>query len=622
MKKKILLIGARGVGKTSLLRRWQKASRFTKYKWIDLDQEIEKAAGQMVAELFHERGEAQFRQIESSLLTQFLLSPEECVIAVGAGLEWGQFDWQKISGGRASELRSQVEIIWVRRFSDSSGRIFLDRPRLEPNLNPLDEFAERHSGRFAEYDRQADWIYEMPEGHFEKSAEELALLENEGLRIGGCLTLQQRHREHTGKILNWKFDWVEIRDDTWTVEEAKRWRDKFGDQPILWSARKFAGQSPFFELARPGDEVDWALELGEPPDENITILSSHTTEAPLDPMGKRHLKWSPLVETWEELARGIEWQKESPLARSFLPRSAMGRWGWYRAWMKGKQKLNFVREFVSQAGDQPSLHEWLRTPEQATQFGAVLGSPVAHSWSPMQHLEFFRKSDRAFFAIDIRREEFGTALAQLMDLGLIAAAVTAPLKALAFTFAAHPSQACEAVRSANTLWLTTDGWHAENTDLIGIRKIAVQNDFLEPIFVWGGGGTLATIKSVFPEAIEYSVRTRKERETQIQPFSFARDSGQSGAPENSEAIGATDSANQDIEIDWKPKNRPQTVIWAASPSDALPPAHWLPKAIFDLNYVEHSRAREYAMKLGARYISGQSMFVEQAKAQQEIWKKL
>lgn len=594
MRRKVLLIGARGVGKSALIKRWQKFSAAKDFEWLDLDQEVEKVTGQSIASLFQIEGESAFRHLEMSLLNQFLRSSSAFVIAVGAGFDWSRFQFPI--------PRDEIEVIWLRRASDVQGRIFLDRPRLDPHLDPLDEYNARHSGRFAEYERQADWIYEMPEGLFSESRVEIDLLESSALGIGGCFTLQNRHRTHRMKLESWHFDYLEIRDDIWSAGEAAKWREVFPTRRMLWAARNPAQDSKFLDFFHWGDEFDWALELGPPKDEKITIISSHGPDAPVDPENHRHLKWSPLVETWEQIRQGWKWQQEDPKSRSYLPRSSSGRWQWFRALMKGRQKLNFVREFQTQAADQPSLSHWLRTPEVPKRFAAVLGSPVSYSWSPITHADFFGEAGLGFFAIDLQREEFATALSFLQELGLVAAAVTSPLKKLAYDFAGNLLDRAKDLQSVNTLWLEKGIWQGENTDLMGLQKAASLSDFWEPIFIWGGGGTLSSINAVFPEATEFSARTGKARERRAHP----RIEVEGGSPAH----------------EGKTQIFPQTVVWAASPRDPLPPADWRPKVIFDLNYVENSRAREWAMKVGARYISGQSLFYGQAQAQQSLWKSL
>lgn len=54
----------------------------------------------------------------------------------------------------------------------------------------------------------------------------------------------------------------------------------------------------------------------------------------------------------------------------------------------------------------------------------------------------------------------------------------------------------------------------------------------------------------------------------------------------------------------------------------MPPKHWKPSRIIDINYTEDSPGLEYALKVQAQYTAGMGFFKEQAKKQREIFKQL
>ena len=62
--KNIILIGARGSGKTSIGR---KIAELTGRKFIDADTEIEHIAGKSIPEIFDEQGENAFRELEKAM---------------------------------------------------------------------------------------------------------------------------------------------------------------------------------------------------------------------------------------------------------------------------------------------------------------------------------------------------------------------------------------------------------------------------------------------------------------------------------------------------------------------------------------------------------------------------
>ena len=142
------LIGHRGVGKSSLLKRLESYGAQT----FDLDDEIAKSQGKTVSEIFSSFGEKEFRKLESEIFQQISTqhNTSDVFISVGAGFEG---PWP-----------TGVQKIWVRRKTDGQGRIFLNRPRLNPDLTPLEEFKLRQEQRDVRFQAWADQHYFLPEG--------------------------------------------------------------------------------------------------------------------------------------------------------------------------------------------------------------------------------------------------------------------------------------------------------------------------------------------------------------------------------------------------------------------------------------------------------------------------
>ena len=82
-KKKIVLLGMTGVGKTTIGRVLSKILRRT---FVDIDFEVEKASGQKIHHIFEEYGENEFRKIEKKTLHRFLNTEKDVVISTGAGI--------------------------------------------------------------------------------------------------------------------------------------------------------------------------------------------------------------------------------------------------------------------------------------------------------------------------------------------------------------------------------------------------------------------------------------------------------------------------------------------------------------------------------------------------------
>lgn len=78
---RILLTGFMGAGKTSVGRR---LAANLGWPFIDLDEEIEKIAGESVREIFEHVGEGRFREVEARVLAESM-RPDPVVVATGGG---------------------------------------------------------------------------------------------------------------------------------------------------------------------------------------------------------------------------------------------------------------------------------------------------------------------------------------------------------------------------------------------------------------------------------------------------------------------------------------------------------------------------------------------------------
>ncbi|HEY7166761.1 MAG TPA: shikimate kinase [Candidatus Binatia bacterium] len=79
--KNIALTGFMGVGKSAVGRQ---LARRLKRRFVDLDRAIEKSAGLKVKQLFKQRGESAFRNLEQTVLAEILNEGRQ-VIATGGG---------------------------------------------------------------------------------------------------------------------------------------------------------------------------------------------------------------------------------------------------------------------------------------------------------------------------------------------------------------------------------------------------------------------------------------------------------------------------------------------------------------------------------------------------------
>jgi shikimate 5-dehydrogenase/shikimate kinase len=600
------VIGHRGTGKTELMKRLKYYLGEQAVDFVDLDEEIEKKIGKTIWQLFIDHGEAYFRDLERQIFVETLQRKSESMyLILGAGFD-------------VTVIPDHVQVLWVQRSTDLDGRIFLDRPRLNPDVSPVVEFQKRSSMRQASYAAAADEVYLMPEGVFENKrhamAIEKSILNHTVSDVGGGLTIMPEVFEKEKRWGGFKSRWTnkglqffEMRDDLLSKEQMKQAQQEMPDERFMISFRKsdqdhaaiFADPEWQALLARAA-WIDWAFELGVPtiavenlPKEKL-ILSSHKwdsfQEFVTHERSVAHLKFAPEVQNYSELHKGDLWMAAKPEARSFLPRSVNGRWTWYRLLQKNKMLVNFLREGAGSALDQPSLFEWLSTPRSPAKFAAVLGDPVRHSFTPLEQGEYFAKKDLPVFAINIQRDEWNEAFPILQKQGLRYAAVTAPHKEAAAKISEH-----ESMQAVNTLFWSekTKTWKATSTDEMGFNELIEGAGMIAPlqkeIFVWGGGGVLEVVKKCLPHASYFSSRTGKPRE------------GSQGAE----------------------SMLPKILVWAAPRAEEtlMPPSEWMPAMIYDLNYKEDSMGREYAQKISANYQSGLAMFIAQAQGQRAFWNR-
>ncbi len=677
----ILIIGHRGTGKTHLLERMEaywsaESSELTQeeVRVCDLDAWIEHDQGQSIEEIFSSQGEAHFRNLERKCLRELVAkwqpSCSRLYVALGAGFELNE-DFRRLK----SELQVLVECLWLRRSTDSSGRVFLDRPALLKGTPPLEEYLEKFGPRQESYRLWADDVLEISEGFDRPNLPESLFLTERLKNVGGVLTLlpeslrsSTQTEKYLSRRLSWGIDFFELRDDLlsfeqihWVVEFFKKnkrlsnllcsYRATSGSDSASPSpSSSFSEQTGalFGQVAQGGGAIDWALELGSVPQEicssvqggggGLLVLSLHELKEGedlkqaalrLEQEGLKLktklnsgggepcslcLKFAPPIRSFSELREGHGWLKgesvtskmSESILRVFLPRSEGGRWAWYRLLMKPELRINFWRESDGSSLDQPNLLDWLRhRVEFSKGFAAILGQPVLHSLTPAEQGEFFAEQGMNVMRIDLSPQEWTEdgAMDFLRQLGLRAAAVTSPLKGLAFQLA-ESTQIAQELEAVNTLVWKDGRWLGHNTDergLIALKEtLKGEQEDGGAVVVWGGGGTLKVLQRVFPQAQLYSARSGQPRELKS-------------------PAGPTSPVGSGGDVG------PELVVWAVGRKPLgwqWPDSKWAPKIVVDLNYGADSPGLEYAKQVGAQYISGRVMFLAQAAGQREFWKEI
>ena len=145
----IALVGLPGVGKTSIGRR---LAAILNLPFRDADEEIERAAGRTISEIFAERGESAFREGERRVIARLLDEPPH-ILATGGGAFMNPETRRLIAEKAVSVwIRADLDVL-ARRVSRKSNRPLLrgDNPRAI-----LQKLAELREPTFAEADITVD----------------------------------------------------------------------------------------------------------------------------------------------------------------------------------------------------------------------------------------------------------------------------------------------------------------------------------------------------------------------------------------------------------------------------------------------------------------------------------
>jgi 3-dehydroquinate synthetase/shikimate kinase len=140
----VALVGFMGAGKTTFGR--DAAARLGR-PFLDLDRAIEERAGQSIADLFAERGEAEFRRIEEHAVRVALAAAEPAVISLGGGAV--------TSAGTRGLLGSALVVLLDVDVDSAWNRVRHSRRPLARNL---DEFRRLFAARAPLYREVADAV--------------------------------------------------------------------------------------------------------------------------------------------------------------------------------------------------------------------------------------------------------------------------------------------------------------------------------------------------------------------------------------------------------------------------------------------------------------------------------
>lgn len=119
----LVLVGLMGSGKSSVGRRVAESSHRA---FVDTDQRIEKIAGQSVRDIFSNRGEEEFRRMESEVLREVLSTTEPTVIATGGGVVLSEPNRNLLATHHVVWLRASIDTLATRLVHTAARRPLLD----------------------------------------------------------------------------------------------------------------------------------------------------------------------------------------------------------------------------------------------------------------------------------------------------------------------------------------------------------------------------------------------------------------------------------------------------------------------------------------------------------------
>ena len=148
MKKNLFLIGFMGAGKSAIARNLQKQYHMN---LVEMDEQIEEEQGMKISEIFAEKGEAYFRQLETQLLVN-LQQQENMVVSCGGGVPMRAENVEAMrKSGEIIYLSATPETIYERVKNSHN------RPLLEGNMN-VAYITELMNKRLPKYREAADRI--------------------------------------------------------------------------------------------------------------------------------------------------------------------------------------------------------------------------------------------------------------------------------------------------------------------------------------------------------------------------------------------------------------------------------------------------------------------------------
>ena len=135
---RLILIGPMSAGKSTVGKR---LARRLNLNFIDIDEEVEKAAGVSISWIFDVEGEEKFRERESKELIKSLKF-EDCVVATGGGVVLSEENRNILKKGTVIYLEISIQTQLERTLNDNKSPLLQGEKNKEQTLRDLKEIRE------------------------------------------------------------------------------------------------------------------------------------------------------------------------------------------------------------------------------------------------------------------------------------------------------------------------------------------------------------------------------------------------------------------------------------------------------------------------------------------------
>ena len=158
MKSNIVLTGFMGTGKTTA---GKIVANKLNMKFVDIDNMIEKQEGMKISQIFSEKGEKHFRDIESEMV-KTVSKWEHCVISTGGGVVLREQNIKLLrEKGLIILLKANEESIIKHIFSNNNRPLLNDKNREEKIKTLLNQREKYYNNNDYEIDGSNLTIYEL-----------------------------------------------------------------------------------------------------------------------------------------------------------------------------------------------------------------------------------------------------------------------------------------------------------------------------------------------------------------------------------------------------------------------------------------------------------------------------